>query len=92
MMHRRGGGIADRRFLPPRQEQQQTFSPAPPAIPPHLLTRTTIRTAYQRCSKINRVGQNNRNRIVNNPDYSITIILKVLLLYDYLITIILKVL
>ena len=38
----------------------------------------------------NRVGQNNRNRIVNNPDYSITIILKEILLltlrlldYDY---------
>ena len=46
----------------------------------------------QRCSKNNHVGQNNRNRIVNNPDYSITIILKILLLYDYLITIILKVL
>ena len=46
----------------------------------------------QRCSKNNRVGHNNRNRIVNNPDYSISIILKVLLLYDYFITIILKVL
>jgi len=55
-----------------------------------LQLRTII--LLQRCSKNNRVGQNNRNRIVNNPDYSITIILKVLLLYDYLITIILKVL